>query len=82
MAIGYNHDLCQERHDHITACFIKGESRMNALEQCGANHEQRLAIMETIAARQQNVFWQLLSPAMSMAGGIATGLILAYLLTK
>jgi hypothetical protein len=82
MAIGYKHDLCQERHDQITACFIKGEAQMTALEKCGANHEQRIAIMETIAARQQSTFWQLLSPMMSMAGGIMTGLILAYLLTK
>jgi hypothetical protein len=36
--------------------------------------------METIAARQQSTFWQLLSPAMSVAGGIITGLVLAYLL--
>ena len=82
MAAAYNHDLCHERHDHITACLINGENRMTALEKCGNNHEQRLAIMETIAARQQSTFWQLLSPLMSTLGGIITGLVLAYALTK
>jgi hypothetical protein len=82
MAVTYNHDLCQERHDHITACLMKGEIRMTALEKCGSNHEQRLAIMEEVARRQASTFWQLLSPALSVIGSIVSGFVLAYLLTN
>lgn len=78
--LNYNHDLCEERHRRIEIRLDAGEDKMTALERCGNNHEQRLAIMETVAARQASTFWQLLSPLMSMAGGIMTGLILAYFL--
>ena len=78
----YNPKLCENLHKVTDHRLDELEQNMTALEKCGANHEQRLAIMETVAARQANVFWQLLSPMMSMAGGIMTGLILAYLLTK
>jgi hypothetical protein len=48
---------------------------MTALEKCGANHEQRIAIMETIAARKESVFWQLMPWVFATISGIVTAIV-------
>ena len=74
MTAAYNHDLCEYTHRKIESRLEQGESKMTALEKCGNNHEQRLAIMETVAARQESLWWRLVTPAMGMVSGVATAL--------
>jgi hypothetical protein len=53
---------------------------MTALERCGNNHEQRLAIMETIAARKESVFWQIMPWVFATISGVATAITVSVII--
>ena len=80
MAGTFNHELCEDRHRRIDARFEKGEDMMTTLQRCGNNHEQRLAVMEKIAARNESAFWRMIAPLASIVSGVATAVIVAWLL--
>jgi hypothetical protein len=81
MAVAVNKDDCRHEHERVDARFEKGEIRMEAHESLLHQHNETLAVMQKLADRQANVFWQLLSPILSIIGGIVTGVALSYMLT-
>ena len=75
---GYNEAVCNHQHKEISYDLEEGKRRMDAHDTMLHAHSEQLAIIRELAARRDNVFWQLLSPLLSVAGGIVTGLVLAY----
>jgi hypothetical protein len=78
--IAFNHELCEELHRRIESRLDAGEDKMTALERCGNNHEQRLAIMETIAARKESVFWQIMPWVFATISGVVTAITVSVII--
>jgi len=55
---------------------------MTSLEKFGANHESRLAIMETIAARSESLMWRMFTPVLAALSGIVTALVVWFLIGR
>ena len=77
---GYNEGLCEDRHRRIDERFAKGEHRMDTHERTLTQHNEQLAIMREIAERSNNAFWRIMTPILSIAAAVVSGLVLAWCL--
>lgn len=77
---GYDERICNDTRKYMDARFEKGEKVMSAHEKALNDHSERIAIMERLAERRENLAWRIAMPVIECAGVVASGLILAWLL--
>ena len=73
MASTWNEKHCDERHAEI-------KSTMTELITAKNEHQERIAIMEAIAQKSDQLRWKILTPVMAFIGSVAAGMVLAYYL--
>jgi hypothetical protein len=77
-----NEDNCRHEHERVDARFEKGELRMNNHEAAINSHSEQLAIMRDLAKQRDSIAWKILTPILSIAGGIITAVFTAWIMVK
>jgi len=80
--VAVNEDNCRDEHRRVDARFEKGELRMNNHEAAINSHSEQLAIMRELAKQRDSIAWKILTPILSVAGGIATAVFSAWILVQ
>ena len=78
----YNAALCRREQERIDEHLMEGKIRMDSHEAALNAHSEQLAIMRELAKQRDSIAWKILTPILSVAGGIATAVFSAWILVQ